>query len=219
MTILEVAIKPESPAARPSETRLCAANIPLSAEHVQEKFDPVEVFGKDAAELILNALEQWLAKYRFSDQWVKDVELIIPTLPDGEGFTLKNYYRVALGYEQRKRAEALRHIRRLKSQFDQLFGTKVFVRPQPRGHIDIGELKRRVDIVEVISQHCELRPAGVGKYKARCPFHSEKTPSFIVYPDHFHCYGCQEHGDALTFLQRIKNIDFKTALVELGGMV
>lgn len=50
-----------------------------------------------------------------------------------------------------------------------------------------------------------------------CPFHQEKTPSFVVYTDdnHYHCFGCQESGDALTYLQKIKHLTFPEALEEL----
>lgn len=50
-----------------------------------------------------------------------------------------------------------------------------------------------------------------------CPFHQEKTPSFVVYKDdnHYHCFGCQESGDPITYVQKIKNLTFPQALEEL----
>ena len=50
----------------------------------------------------------------------------------------------------------------------------------------------------------------------RCPFHSEKTPSFTVFEDNFHCFGCGAGGDALTFLLKTQNKDFKELIAELA---
>ena len=73
------------------------------------------------------------------------------------------------------------------------------------------------DIVETIMAEMELRRTG-SNYKALCPFHTEKTPSFIVNPARqtFHCFGCNEHGDLITFIQKYKELSFKDALASLG---
>lgn len=62
------------------------------------------------------------------------------------------------------------------------------------------QLRERIDLVEVLSAHLPLKRAGVS-YKACCPFHEEKTPSFVVKrgDSHYHCFGCGAHGDAITF--------------------
>ena len=54
---------------------------------------------------------------------------------------------------------------------------------------------------------------------ARCPFHpGDRTASLKIYDDHFHCFGCGAHGDAVDFLARMEHIDFKAALQRLGGL-
>ena len=73
------------------------------------------------------------------------------------------------------------------------------------------------DIVEVISRHVELRRAGTN-FKGLCPFHEEKTPSFMVSPDKqiFHCFGCGKGGNVFTFLIEIEGVSFPEAVRTLG---
>jgi DNA primase len=49
----------------------------------------------------------------------------------------------------------------------------------------------------------ELKPSGYGRLIGLCPFHNEKTPSFVIYPEgRFYCFGCKEHGDAIDFIRK-----------------
>ncbi len=77
----------------------------------------------------------------------------------------------------------------------------------------IEEIKARLDLVELIGEYVPLRKAG-RNYKALCPFHQERTPSFIVFPDsqHFHCFGCGASGDIFGFVMRMENRTFPEAL-------
>ncbi len=81
----------------------------------------------------------------------------------------------------------------------------------------IEEIKNRIDIVELISQYVQLKKAG-RIYKGLCPFHSEKTPSFVVYPDEgrYHCFGCGADGDIFTFLEQKEGMSFPQALQMLA---
>lgn len=84
----------------------------------------------------------------------------------------------------------------------------------------IDDLVHRADIVEVVGSRVPLTKAG-REYKARCPFHAEKTPSFWVSPakGFYHCFGCGAHGTALGFLMEFERLDFPAAVEELARLV
>src|SRR5437868_62873 len=77
----------------------------------------------------------------------------------------------------------------------------------------VQEIKDRLDLVDLVSEHLRLQKAG-RDLKGLCPFQSEKTPSFYVSPEKqlWHCYGCQKRGDHFTFIQDIEHLDFRGAL-------
>jgi DNA primase len=83
------------------------------------------------------------------------------------------------------------------------------------------QIKRRVNLKELIGEYLELKPSGTTGYKAICPFHQEKTPSFHVSEDKniWHCFGCGEGGDAFSFLMKMEGMDFPEALRHLGKRV
>lgn len=91
------------------------------------------------------------------------------------------------------------------------------------------EIKQRIDVVEFISRYTPLKRAG-SIYKGNCPFHNERTPSFVVFPHTgtWHCFGaCGTGGDVITFVMRRENLDFREAVellarqagIELTGRV
>jgi len=81
------------------------------------------------------------------------------------------------------------------------------------GSLNVEELLEKVDIVDIVSDYVKLKKSGKN-FKALCPFHSEKTPSFFVNPEKqiFHCFGCGIGGNAIKFLMNIEKISFYEAL-------
>lgn len=79
--------------------------------------------------------------------------------------------------------------------------------PLPEGFLQ--ELKTRSDLSDVVASYVNLRHSG-RNFVGLCPFHSEKTPSFNIYPenDSFYCFGCGAGGDVITFIRRIENLDY-----------
>lgn len=79
------------------------------------------------------------------------------------------------------------------------------------------EIKDRLSIVEVISSYIKVEKSG-SQYKARCPFHNERTPSFYISPERktYHCFGCGAHGDIFTFVEKVESLPFVEALRMLG---
>lgn len=86
----------------------------------------------------------------------------------------------------------------------------------PREYVE--EVVRRSDITEVVSSYVQLRHRG-RTHTGLCPFHSEKTPSFVVYPEtqSFYCFGCGAGGDVINFVRRISNLDYVEAVKLLAG--
>lgn len=78
-------------------------------------------------------------------------------------------------------------------------------------------LRNRIDLVEVLSTHLKMTRSGAA-YKALCPFHDEKTPSFVVQrgDSHYHCFGCGAHGDAIQFLMQHSRLSFVEAVESLA---
>jgi len=85
---------------------------------------------------------------------------------------------------------------------------------------EVDRLKSGVAIEEFIGRYIELYTSGQN-YKARCPFHEDRNPSFVVYPktQSFHCYGCRAHGDVLSFLMRKESLTFPEALNVLRELI
>jgi len=83
---------------------------------------------------------------------------------------------------------------------------------------DIALVRERARIDEVVSSYVTLRNAGGGSLKGLCPFHDEKTPSFHVTPSRnfFHCFGCSEGGDVISFLMKIEGLAFGEAVERLA---
>lgn len=84
---------------------------------------------------------------------------------------------------------------------------------------DVGRVRERSPIHEVVSDHVTLRPAGSGSLKGLCPFHDEKSPSFHVTPAKglYFCFGCQAGGDVIDFVRRIDHLEFNEAVEKLAA--
>ncbi len=84
----------------------------------------------------------------------------------------------------------------------------------------VEEVKNKVDIVSLISEYIEVKKAG-RNYKANCPFHGEKTASFMISPElqMYKCFGCGKHGDCFTFLEEHEGMEFGEALKYLADKV
>ena len=78
----------------------------------------------------------------------------------------------------------------------------------------IADIKARLDVVDIVGEYVQLKPAGSGSFKACCPFHQEKTPSFMVNRPRqsWHCFGCNIGGDMFSFVEKIEGMEFVEAL-------
>jgi DNA primase len=82
---------------------------------------------------------------------------------------------------------------------------------------ELEDIKNKIDIVEYVGKYVQLRQAG-RNFKGLCPFHTEKTPSFMVSPDKqiWHCFGCNEGGDVISFVEKVEGLTFTEALKDLA---
>ena len=83
---------------------------------------------------------------------------------------------------------------------------------------DIEAVRERARIEDIVGEHVTLKSAGVGSLKGLCPFHDERTPSFHVRPQlgYWHCFGCGEGGDVITFIEKINHLGFAEAVEYLA---
>lgn len=86
---------------------------------------------------------------------------------------------------------------------------------------DVQAVRERARIEDVVGEHVTLKSAGVGSMKGLCPFHDERSPSFHVRPQVglWHCFGCSEGGDVISFVQKIDGLPFAEAVEYLAGRV
>ncbi len=84
----------------------------------------------------------------------------------------------------------------------------------PTGFLD--ELRTRLPLSDVLGRRLRLVRAG-RLLKCACPFHNEKSPSMVLYDDHYHCFGCGAHGDIVTFTMQMDNLSFIDAVEKLAG--
>jgi len=86
---------------------------------------------------------------------------------------------------------------------------------------DIEEVKQRTNIADIVSDYVALKPAGIDSMKGLCPFHDERSPSFHVRPNlgYFHCFGCGESGDAISFIQQMDHLSFAETVERLAAKI
>lgn len=80
------------------------------------------------------------------------------------------------------------------------------------------EVKSKLDVADIVGEYLPLKPAGSGSFKALCPFHHEKTPSFYVHRPRqtWHCFGCDQGGDLISFVMHMEGMEFREALEHLA---
>ena len=82
----------------------------------------------------------------------------------------------------------------------------------------VAAVKERTSLEDVVREHVTLRTGGIGSLKGLCPFHDEKSPSFNVRPQLgvWHCFGCDEGGDVISFVQKVDHLTFADAVERLA---
>lgn len=202
-----------------------ASNVPsptvAAQEYTAPKITPeitIEIFGESARMPVCNNLKHYCQEWYTKTAQIAELERIIPTLPVVENaISLRGLYEVMLPRMRQERRQTERHIRRLQRCLELLEEREIFTKPANLpGRIDVTALKDRVGIADVVSQWVELRQAG-RLFKGRCPFHNDRSPSFVVYTktQSWHCFAGCGGGDAITFVQKINNCGFREAVAQI----
>jgi 1,2-phenylacetyl-CoA epoxidase PaaB subunit len=193
-----------------------------NAPHLTPK-ELIAIFqGDDVKEIVQRnlvlACDNWLIK----KQDLTTIEKVVREASEKElaEYSLAGIYKAMIPnfHQQVRRLEA--HIKHLQRCFDLLHQSRLFqYRSQAGRHVDTVALKLRTDIVSVIGKYVELRQSGA-TFKAQCPFHNDRSPSFVVYPSdsRWWCFACNEGGDVITFIQKLRDCTFLKAARELEAL-
>src|SRR5881397_3582684 len=86
---------------------------------------------------------------------------------------------------------------------------------------DVEEVRRKAALVDVAAEYMQLRKAGSARFKALCPFHQEKTPSFSIdaAKSLFYCFGCGKGGDVITLVSELESLSFAETVERLAAKV
>lgn len=163
-----------------------------------------------------NLCKRYLELIHLSEE-IREIKRIVSTLPAvKKQLALRPLYEIILRKLCRERRECQKHIHFLGRCYDLLRGTHLFTPKPIKGRVDIEALKQRISIADIVARDIELRPAG-RTLKGRCPFHDDRIPSFVVYPDdgRWWCFACNEGGDVIAYVQKIRHCGFREAVAEL----
>lgn len=200
-------------------------NIPPDTGEVQEYTHPavtpeiaIETFGESAREPVCNNIKHYCQGWYAKTAQIAELERIIATLPVVEnGISLRDLYLAMLPRMKQELRQIERHIRRLQRCLELLEEREIFTKPaELPSHVGVAALKDRVNIADVISQWVELQQAGK-LFKGHCPFHNDRSPSLVVYPEtqSWHCFAGCGGGDVFTFVQKINNCGFREAAAQI----
>jgi CHC2 zinc finger/Toprim-like len=144
----------------------------------------------------------------------------VAKLPEevGDGGDVTDYF-VRLGHNREDFLTMLASARPLSPEEIAPAGERRQPGPRAGNRREVEDLKGQVLLEDLVARTVPLSKSG-SHLRGRCPFHDDETPSFVVYPQNqtFHCFGCQAHGDVLTFLMRVENLTFHEALERLRDL-
>lgn len=214
----------KNPARRQTKTESLVITLPKPQNRLKPiLFTPKAAtlaFGNIILEPVVYNLCGWSIRLLDLTDEINEIKRIIPTLPPvKKQLALRPLYELILRRLCRERRECQKHIHFLGRCYDLLRGTRLFTPKLVKGRVDVETLKQRTNIADVISRDVELRPAGK-TLKGRCPFHNDRTPSLVIYPDdgRWWCFACSEGGDVINYIQKIRQCSFREAVAELQSV-
>lgn len=181
----------------------------------------IDLFGEAARQPICDNLKLYCQRWKERKEELEEIESIIPTIPSVDNaICLRSLYEVILPRLKNQIRQIEHHIERLQKCLELLEGEKIFTeKANLNNYIDVKALKDRLMITDVITKWVDLAPKGK-LFKGKCPFHNDRSPSFVVYPDdqRWWCFSCSEGGDVITFVQRINGLTFTETIAELHSL-
>lgn len=160
-------------------------------------------------QMIRNVLPGWTNEYKRLDSWINDTKKVLKNPKHLSWFGIQLYSRM-IEHAEVERARCKRTIRQYLEELGE-------VKPNCYRNKSAAQIKSEIDLVVYASRYTQLKKRG-HNFTGLCPIHQEKTPSFIVSGQRWHCFGCSEGGDVFDLERKINKCDFATALQKVGAV-
>lgn len=192
----------------------------FESNNIDRQTDWVTTF--DAQELVTNLIKQSLNEIELLlKEQAKDRRLVESMwfVKDDTRLVISELHQSYFALEINRRYERVDRLRReLEKHNKTIHGNDASLREQKRASDAQLERIRRLPLIDIFTREGITTQRRGGVHVCNCPFHDENTPSCTIFDSHFHCFGCQRHGDSIDLIKHLKNMSFVSAVSYLGDL-